>query len=89
VNGATGCAVGTCLTFFGIHEFARVCCQLGAAFGHSGKLVLVMCPLTHCIVYNYVVQTPFEDLKSHQRGHLTVFNHMGHFFRLKDFFSTD
>jgi hypothetical protein len=46
---------GTCVTFVCIHELVRVCCQLGAAFDHSWKLILVMCSLTHCIV----VQTPF------------------------------
>jgi hypothetical protein len=57
--GATGYAVGICVTITHVHDVLHLCCQLEAAFEHRGRFILAVCTLTRHIA----VKTPFSDFK--------------------------
>jgi hypothetical protein len=66
--GATGYAVGICVTITHVHDVLHLCCQLEAAFEHRGRFILAVCTLMPLIAF----KTPFTDLKRFQVEYLLL-----------------
>jgi hypothetical protein len=81
VIGATGHAVGTCVTAIHAHEVLKLCCQLEADFVLRGRFILAVCIPARRIAF----KTPFSDFNA-SRWIIYCFSATGILFSVLIFF---